>query len=656
MKLKNANRNTISCVLLLAANCLASAGEKINWSEGHGDLKVNYLNGEWQWHAEEDKPVEDVIIRLNDVARRKIPNLPQFFFMGAAGESIWIIPTGQTPGIPFMGINAGETPSGTFVNNRFNLSLSSLSGYGDFLMWTVDGTGTPTIVMNSQDGIDAQDRTSVPAGGHFHQNWGFTSPGTYRVGFKGSGILSGQAAPKTSDETVYTFEVNVIKKGEADIELAFEQGKLELHVHDELGGFEYDPAHVALQVGPTSWQTIPADPKFSFMGTAGVNVFVLPQARNEGLLFLGMAAAENTKGIFLNNELSLKLLNVVGPGKIAYYDLDEFGVPSVLFNTRDGIDQSDTLKIGAGTHSHRNWSFSAPGAYQVTVQATGKLLSGETVSSEPKTLLLEVVSPIFLEKGEVDIEFTFESNQFGLTLLDEANKRELSPVEAVLVVNSEATQVVPNDPSYRFLGEAGADTYVLSQEEREGVLFLGIAADEIQAGVLANETLKAQLISVQGPGNFALYSIDTFGTPTPFINSADGVASNDALNVAVGSHSHLNWAFSKPGEYRLDFKTSGTLKSNNSLVTSDVIMLRFLVVEKEVGPQIFITAKDSQNVELAWNSRVDRVYQVQSRVSLINGDWVNLGNTTAGTAGLQRLSIVQPSQAHSFFRLVEQRP
>ena len=656
MKLKNAYRKAMPRALLLATTCMVAAGEKITWSEGHGDLKVNYLNRQWQWHAEQDKPVDDVIIRLNDVTRRKIPNLPQFSFLGPVGENIWIIPTGQTPGIPFMGINAGETPSGTFAQDRFDVSLSSVSGPGSFLMWTVTGTGTPTILMNSRDGIDAQDKTSVPAGGHFHQNWGFTSPGTYRVGFKGSGMLTGQSSPITSDETIYTFEVNVIKKGEADIELAFEEGELQLHIHDELAGVEYDPAQAALQVGPASWQTIPGDAKFSFLGEPGTNLFVLPQAENEDLLFLGLAAAENTEGIFINNELQLKLLNVIGPGSVAYYEINEFGVPTVFFNSKDGINQSDVVRVGAATHSHRNWSFSVPGTYQVRVQASARLLSGETITSQPKTLLFEVVSPVFLAEGEVDIEFTFENGLFGLTLLDEANERELIPVEAVLVVNSQAAQVVPNDPSYSFLGQAGADTYVLSQEEREGILFPGIAADEIQPSVLANETLKVQLVSVQGPGSFALYAIDTFAKPTIFMKSADGVTGADILNVAVGSHSHLNWAFSKPGEYRLNFKISGTLKSNNSVVTSDVITLRFLVEEKETGPQLFIALKDPQNVELSWNSRVDRVYQVQSRTSLVNGGWNNIGDVVPGVSGIQKLLIGQPLVGHAFFRLVERRP
>ena len=140
------------------------------------------------------------------------------------------------------------------------------------------------------------------------------------------------------------------------------------------------------------------------------------------------------------------------------------------------------------------------------------------------------------------------------------------------------------------------------------------------------------------------------------MKSADGVTGADILNVAVGSHSHLNWAFSKPGEYRLNFKISGTLKSNNSVVTSDVITLRFLVEEKETGPQLFIALKDPQNVELSWNSRVDRVYQVQSRTSLVNWGWNNIGDVVPGVSGIQKLLIGQPLVGHAFFRLVERRP
>ena len=43
---------------------------------------------------------------------------------------------------------------------------------------------------------------------------------------------------------------------------------------------------------------------------------------------------------------------------------------------------------------------------------------------------------------------------------------------------------VPADASYGFLGNAGDLVWVLPQEEQEGVLYAGIAGDEIESGIV----------------------------------------------------------------------------------------------------------------------------------------------------------------------------
>src|SRR5688572_15139556 len=96
----------LSCAALLSAR----AAEKFIWTEGHGDLAANYIDGSWHWTVEEGKPVEDVIIRLNDVARNTIPDIAEYLFLGSPGDPIWVLPATQQDGVPFLGINAEETP------------------------------------------------------------------------------------------------------------------------------------------------------------------------------------------------------------------------------------------------------------------------------------------------------------------------------------------------------------------------------------------------------------------------------------------------------------------------------------------------------------------------------------------------------------------
>lgn len=660
MKLCNPLRLTFTAACFAVAFCAHAACERFVWSDGHGDLAVNYLDGQWRWNAEEGKEVEDVIIRLNDVARLRIPDQPDFAFLGAPGDPIWVIPAGQKVGIPFLGISAEATPSGAFVNGRFDLLLSSVRGTGDFIMWTTSGTGVPTIHWNSRDGIGPADKTDVPAGGHFHQNWGFTAPGTYRVGFRASGRLSGQSTPITSGEAIYTFEVNVLKAGEADIEVALQDGALEFHVREETTDTEFDPAHVALQAGPKTWQTVPASAAFAFLGQPGASLYVLPQVETEGVLFLGLAAGEVGQGLFARDELSVRLAGVEGPGKVFYYAVDGFGAPTVFFNSADGLGAADAVTVAAGSHAHRNLAFSGPGVYRVTLQASGTLLTGADILSEPATFLIEVLPPTFIEQGEIDLEIAFEGGAVGLALREDATGQKRCADETVLVARAASRGTVPEDPRFSFLGAPGRTVFILPQQETQGVLFLGLAADEVPAGVFVGDSVNLQLVSLDGPGQLALYATDSFGAPTVHWNSRDGLDGNDVFRAAAGSHTHANWAFDAPGVYRVGLRASGKLVGSDLPTESEIVTFTFLVQETAApGGDLRLKARlveAGAQLEIAWASRAGVSYQLQSRTALGSGDWSDEGAPVHGDGGPRVVRVARGTETLKLFRLLEVQP
>lgn len=569
MKLLLLKRIFTSTVLALAI-CSSHPAERFEWADGHGDLGVSYADGNWFWHAHQGKPVDQVSIRLEDITRHEIPDDPAFEFLGSSGNPIWIIAAGQTPGIPFLGVSSeATTRAGTFADDRFDLYLSSVSAPGDFIMWTIGGTGMPTILMNSRDGIADDDRTDVPAPGHFHQNWGFTAPGTYQIGFKAEGRLTDGTTPITSQEVIYTYEVNALKKGEADIEVAFENGALEFHIHEEITDVEHAPGHVALQAGPATWQTVPQSADFNFLGQSGSPLFVLPQEETEGILALGLVA-EIDSGVFANDILGIHLVKVEGPGSAFYYEVDGFGKPTVWLNSADGIDPTDSIPATVGSHVHRNWAFTAPGFYQITLQAEGTLATGGKISSETEVFIFEVLPPTIIGQGEVDLEIAFLEGAFDLGLHEDVTERDHFPDETILVAGHASQSAVPEGSDFSFLGTVGAPLFILPQDETEGLVFLGLAADEIEAGTFAGETVNLELASLDGPGALALYGSDSFGNPIVFWNSADGLDAVDAFPAAIGSHSHLNWAFTEPGIYRIGLKASGILATGNTTISSDI--------------------------------------------------------------------------------------
>ena len=680
-----------------------TAGDREIRSDGHGDVSIDYAENQWQLGLRLDSPPgihppEEWILALNQNTKLLVPDDANFGFLGEAGNPIWVFPQVSRDGTWFLGVSTDEIESGIFAENRFDLLLSSVQGPGDFVTWRA-GTGQVEVLLNSRDGIDEMDQIELRAGGgHLHKNWGFTSPGTHFVGFQMRGTLAGASEPITSDEQLYRFAVNVLDRGEVEMEVAFEDGELELVLldrhsdhedghgdhedehgdhdedghgdhdedghgdhdedghgdHDEDGhehsGQEFEANEAALHAGPSTWQKVPNHPAFAFLGNPGDTVYLLPQSEREGVLFLGIAGDELESGIFENDEVALKLENVEGPGAVFLYATDGFGNPTVFFNSGDGISQSDVFPLSAGGHSHQNWGFTAPGIYRVGLTASGVLhADGQTVSSEETTFLFEVFGPTIFNEGELDIEIVYKDGEWEIAALDEANEREICPSELILQ-GGEATQIrVPDNEAFRFLGDPGAIVNVLPQEEMDGVLFLGLAADEIESGIFENDEVALKLVSVEGPGVVSLYNVDGLGNPTVFFNSGDGLSQSDVFPLSAGGHSHQNWGFTAPGVYRVGLQASGTLANEGQASASKVETFTFEILDESLS----IGFNADGRLILWWHSQINKQYQVQVKSGDINADWTNRFAPLMGTGEILEQPLEMQSNNAEFFRVIQ---
>jgi surface-anchored protein len=177
-----------------------------------------------------------------------------------------------------------------------------------------------------------------------------------------------------------------LTQGHVDVGLAYDEGEneWELHVHDEATDAEYFPATDALLfVKYEAYGTVPAGAQWSFLGAAGSEVWTLPKVENPELLYLGLGTEEIPAGIFAGNSLQFQLKSVTGPGHFALYDVDAFGDPTVLFNSRDGIDAADIITLPVDSHLHYNWAFSAAGLYTIEFEAFGEsVVNGPTTSGD----------------------------------------------------------------------------------------------------------------------------------------------------------------------------------------------------------------------------------------------------------------------------------
>lgn len=180
----------------------------------HIDLGVAFTGGTWDLHLhDEDNDIEfapdEAVVFGGPEARVSRPAGSQFDFLGVpAGSDVWVLPQGQNPALPFLGIAAEEIAPGLFTGNLVTLSLISVSGPGQFSLWQTDSFGQPVVRMASSDGITSGDSTTVPVGGHAHYNWGFTGRGLYEIQFEASGILASTGQRTSSGPVTYYFEID----------------------------------------------------------------------------------------------------------------------------------------------------------------------------------------------------------------------------------------------------------------------------------------------------------------------------------------------------------------------------------------------------------------------------------------------------------------
>jgi surface-anchored protein len=96
--------------------------------------------------------------------------------------------------------------------------------------------------------------------------------------------------------------------------------------------------------------------------------------------------------VLANDQVTLQLCGVSGPGEVSLFTSDAVGSPTILFNSRDGLPDATTLTSGG--HKHANWSFTAAGTYQLTFHASARVAgSNQPISSAPFTVTFKVLNP-----------------------------------------------------------------------------------------------------------------------------------------------------------------------------------------------------------------------------------------------------------------------
>lgn len=398
-----------------------------------GQLQVQYNDGSQPGQAVFREP-GTVITHVKPESLIQIPDDPNYAFLGNPGADLWLIPQQQAENIVWAGWNTESLDASQVDPNSVRWTLDAITGDergstppGAMTIFQSGSFGEP-LPRVFDTNLPLPQTYDLVLGTHAHANWTFDAEGVYRLTFTVTATSAGGqpladtetytlvigdvdpttvepgegAEPPTTTTTTTTTTTSttttstttggdpttstsapaddcvVLDDGHVDaMAPRVLDGRLTTQVKDGTAGPDHvvwrEPDTVVLHAVPEARNTIPSDPGYAFLGTAGEPVWLIPQTQIPGTVWAGW----NTEELGPDNvsgEVTLSLTEVDGPGNVAVF-LTGLS-PTVVFNAADGLP--DTLRIPLGTHAHANWGFTAEGSYRLTFTVTATLASGAT--------------------------------------------------------------------------------------------------------------------------------------------------------------------------------------------------------------------------------------------------------------------------------------
>jgi len=779
-------------------------------ASGHVDLGVEVEDGTLDLHIhDEESDVEysprGAVFRVGEAAERSIPDLTSFAFLGTPGHSAWILTTTEQEGLPFLGLGTEDIEPGVLVGDRLTLELIGITGAGDVALYDVDGFGEVTVLLNSADGLSAQDRMTLAARSHRHVFWAFNAPGTHEVRFRVSGTLAEGNVPVEA-EGVFTFVMaeprlpqpeppddfvyNVVDLGTfggtqfanalginnagvvvgganlADnrrfhpYRYAHRGPKVDLGT----GGGDIAGAHDINEAGEitgTTYVVPDADePYLPFRVTsngvfqvitnvlgglngeaAGINesgrivgsaevalgsfetvafyadsdnvmrplgTFGGIESRAEGISdagsIVGSARLENGElrafrhmvagplnastdnlGTLGGNRSQAQAINaagkVVGTSRLA----GNASSPAFLWEESIGMTNLGTLggnlAYGFAINSHDTvvgWSLTAANDLDRTEafmwdraqgmrnlndlvpRNPGLRISGAYGINDDGWIVGDAIrsgtgakTPVLLQpatrllRGHTDVALVYEAGRFEFEIHNEDVGGHFAPDAALLNVPARAVGKIPENPAFAFLGQPGAPVWILPQSSNPNLLFLGVAAEEIRPGTFAGDRIEMVLKEVDGPGHFSMFAVGGFGTSEKLVDTRDGITSADVVILSAGGHSHVNWAFTAPGLYRVRLEGRATLAATSEPKTT-VADFHFEVIG--ASPTLTWVSAGHGAVHLRFQTEEGVSYQLETAPTP-SGPWVASGQAFVGTGRTKELTVSTTDDA-GFLRIV----
>ena len=151
---------------------------------------------------------------------------------------------------------------------------------------------------------------------------------------------------------------------------------------------------------------ITSDPRLDFLGKDGQLLYMAPQVPGPGNSPIWSGFGADTAvpiEQFQDGNFALEMVGFNGPGQMNMFNYSTYGSLPVtrLFSSHDKV--SRTVWLDPGTHTHNITTFTKPGRYEVTFDATARTTDGNFITSKPTTLVWRVggINPADEKLGDV---------------------------------------------------------------------------------------------------------------------------------------------------------------------------------------------------------------------------------------------------------------
>ncbi|WP_281860177.1 anchored repeat ABC transporter, substrate-binding protein [Salana multivorans] len=155
-------------------------------------------------------------------------------------------------------------------------------------------------------------------------------------------------------------------------------------------------------------------------------------------------------------------------------------------------------------------------------------------------------------------------------------------LEGRAIIRTLDANVQPDVPNVSLAEEAvkyAAEIIPLVENVSLDTIWLGmrVRGTGEERGADRTSQVRLRATAVEGPGELVAYLTETFGTPSFYIDSSDGIGDTDATSLPPDAHTHMSWAFTEPGVYRLTLEADLLLEGRDPVALAPAATVTFAV-------------------------------------------------------------------------------